>query len=228
MNAQANPKTVVIVGAGFAGLNAAKALGHSADVKIILIDRRNYHLFQPLLYQVATAALSPAEIAEPIRSILADNSNTRVLLDNVTAIDVAAKRVSTPTESFVYDFLILACGAKHSYFAHPEWETFAPGLKTVEQATEIRRRILMAFELAEREEDLDRQKAFQTFIIVGGGPTGVEIAGAISEISRTTLERDFRRIDPSHTRVILIEAGPRILASFSEKLAKRAARDLER
>ena len=222
------PKTVVIVGGGFAGLNAAKRLGNSKNVNVILVDRRNYHLFQPLLYQVATAALSPADIAEPIRSILSRYKNIRVILDNVTGIDLQNKRALTPTESIAYDFLILACGAKHSYFAHPEWETFAPGLKTVEQATEIRRRILMAFELAEREEDAEKQKALQTFVIVGAGPTGVEIAGAISEISRTTLERDFRRIDPTQTRVILIEAGPRILASFSEKLAKRAARDLER
>ena len=221
-------KSVVIVGAGFAGLAAAKRLGRSTLVQLVVIDQRNYHLFQPLLYQVATAALSPADIAEPIRSILAHQKNTRVLLDRVTGVDLEAQQITTQTESFPYDFLILACGASHSYFGHPEWESVAPGLKTLGQATEIRRRILLAFELAEREQNHERQKALLTFVIVGGGPTGVEIAGALSEISRLTLERDFRRIDPSQARVILIEAGTRILASFSEKLARRAARDLER
>ena len=218
---------VVIVGGGFAGLNAAKSLANKSDIKVTIIDRRNYHLFQPLLYQVATAGLSPADIAVPIRSVLANANNIDVRLGNVTTVNINNKSITADEQTFHYDFLVLACGAKHSYFGHNEWEDLAPGLKTLEQATEIRRRILLAFELAEKEENPQKKKELLTFVIVGGGPTGVELAGAISEISRYTLERDFRHIDPSSTRVLLIESGPRILASFTEHLSKKAARDLE-
>jgi NADH dehydrogenase len=192
-----------------------------------LIDRRNYHLFQPLLYQVATAGLSPAEISGPIRGILSGYKNISVYLGNVSGVDLANKKIKTTNHEISYDYLLLACGAKHSYFAHPEWEENAPGLKTLEQATEIRRRILTAFEMAETETNLELQKQHLTFLIVGGGPTGVELAGAIAEISRQTLMKDFRHIDPSRTRVLLIEAGPRILAAFHPDLSRRAARDLE-
>ena len=219
---------VVIVGAGFAGLNAAKRLGSVKGIDITLVDRRNYHLFQPLLYQVAMAALSPAEIAMPIRAIVWHHRNIDVRLGNVTAVDMAAKTVTTDGEALSYDRLILACGAKHSYFGHGEWEDMAPGLKTLEQATEIRRRMLLAFELADKEKDAEKQKRLLTFVVVGGGPTGVELAGALGEISRYTLARDFRHIDPARTRIVLIEAGPRILAAFHESLARRATGDLER
>jgi NADH dehydrogenase len=215
---------VIIVGGGFGGLNAAKVLGHRPDVDVLLLDRRNHHLFQPLLYQVAMAGLSPADIAMPIRSVLRRRRNVRVLLADVTDLDPAAKLVRTSAGEFNYDYLILACGAEHSYFGHDEWEEYAPGLKTLEQATEIRRRVLYAFEQAEAHEE--QADAWLTFAIVGGGPTGVELAGALGEITRYTLARDFRHIDPSRTRVILIEAGPRLLASFPASLAERAARDL--
>ncbi|MBY0371039.1 FAD-dependent oxidoreductase [bacterium] len=220
-------KRVFIVGGGFGGLNAAKSLDRRKDLDVVLLDRRNHHLFQPLLYQVATAGLSPAEIAVPIRSLFSASSNTSVRLANVQKVDLPAQRLETDAGAFEYDYLILACGSKHSYFGHPEWEDFAPGLKTLEQATEIRRRVLTAFEKAECEQDPEKQKQLLTFVVVGAGPTGVELAGALGEISRFTLSRDFKRIDPARTRVILIEAGPRILASFSEKLARHAARDLE-
>ncbi|WP_415062426.1 NAD(P)/FAD-dependent oxidoreductase [Bdellovibrio sp.] len=220
-------KKVIIVGGGFAGLKAARALGNKSDIVVTLIDRRNYHLFQPLLYQVATAGLSPAEISGPIRGILSQYKNVSVFLDNVESVDLKNKKLQVPGQSLDYDYLILACGAKHSYFNHPEWEENAPGLKTLEQATEIRRRLLMAFELAEKESDTEKQKQHLTFVIVGAGPTGVELAGAIAEISRHTLMKNFRRIDPSRTRVLLIEAGPRILAAFDSELSRKAARDLE-
>ncbi len=219
---------VVIVGGGFGGLSAAKKLAKNPEIEVTVIDRRNYHLFQPLLYQVATAGLSPAEIAVPIRSELSEYSNAHVLLGNVVEIDKTNKIVVIQSGLKIsFDYLILACGAKHSYFGHPEWEEFAPGLKTLEQATEIRRRILLAFEQAEAEQDIEKQKSFLTFVVVGGGPTGVEMAGAIAEISHYTLEKDFRNIDPRSTRILLIEAGDRLLSSFTPKLSARAAKDLE-
>ena len=198
-----------------------------SQVEVTLIDRRNHHLFQPLLYQVATAGLSPAEIAAPIRSILSKHANIRVLQGEVTAIHLERNRVITDFGTFDYDSLILACGAQHAYFGHDEWEEFAPGLKNLEQATEIRRRILLAFEEAERSSDLDLRNYYLTFVIVGGGPTGVEMAGAIGEMSRFTLARDFRNIDSKLARVILIESGARILGSFSPPQSSRATRDLE-
>lgn len=221
-------KSVVIVGAGFAGLNAAKTLARKKDVQVLMIDRRNHHLFQPLLYQVATAGLSPADIASPIRAVFTDDPNVEVLLENVISIDKEKQILRTNEATHSFDYLILATGAVHSYFGRDEWEEVAPGLKTLEQATEIRRRILLAFEEAEKQQDPEIQKQWLTFVIVGGGPTGVELAGAIAEISRTTLEKDFRHIDPARTRVMLIEAGPRVLAAFHESLSKRAARDLEK
>lgn len=218
---------VVIVGGGFAGLRAARDLGSTDDVEVLLFDESNHHLFQPLLYQVATAGLSPAEIAAPIRSLLSEHENVRVRNERVEHVDVDAREVVTATGRHAYDVLVLACGSKHSYFGHPEWEAAAPGLKNLAQATEIRRRVLCAFEEAEKEEDPRRQRAWLTFVIVGGGPTGVELAGAIGEMSRFTLARDFRRIDPKLARVLLIEAGPRILPAFSKPSASRAVRDLE-
>jgi NADH dehydrogenase len=222
------PRRVVIVGGGFAGLAAARALGGVAGADVTLLDRSNHHLFQPLLYQVAMAGLSPAEIAAPIRSLLSRHRNVRVLREEVLGVELAARRVVTASGGMPYDTLVLACGAQHAYFGHEEWEAFAPGLKTLEQATEIRRRVLVAYEDAEKEEDPERKKRLLTFVIVGGGPTGVELAGAIGEMSRFTLARDFRRIDPKLTRVMLVEAGPRILPSFPEPLASRAVRDLEK
>jgi NADH dehydrogenase len=220
-------KQVVIVGGGFAGLNAARALGAEPAVEVTLLDRRNHHLFQPLLYQVATAGLSPADIATPIRGLLSRYANIRVLRSEVTGVDLAARAVETDAGAVPYDYLLLACGSRHSYFGHEEWEPFAPGLKTIEQATEIRRRVLDAFEEAEKETDRTRQRALLTFVIVGGGPTGVELAGAIGEMSRFTLARDFRRIDPKLARIMLVEAAPRILPALDAELASRAVRDLE-
>jgi NADH dehydrogenase len=220
-------KRVVVVGGGFAGLNAARHLARSRDLSVALVDRRNHHLFQPLLYQVAMAGLSPADIAVPIRSLLSRERNVSVLRAEVRAVDLEARQVATDHGREPYDYLVLACGTEHSYFGHEDWEEFAPGLKTLAQATEIRRRVLDAFEEAEITADADRARACLTFVIVGGGPTGVELAGAIGEMSRFTLARDFRHIDPKQTRVILAEAGPRILPSFDAKLASRAMRDLE-
>lgn len=219
---------VVILGAGFGGLTAAKALRNAA-VEITVIDRQNYHLFQPLLYQVATATLSPADIAVPVRSTLRDQKNTRVLLGNVENIDRAARLVKLADGREVpFDYLVVATGATHAYFGHDEWEPYAPGLKKIDDATEIRRRILLAFEKAETEADPDRRRALLTFIIVGGGPTGVEMAGAIIELARKTLVSDFHHIDPSSARVILAEAGPRILPAFAEDLSAFAAASLRR
>lgn len=221
------PKKLVIVGGGFAGLNAAKRLCRAEGVEVTLVDRRNHHLFQPLLYQVAMAGLSPADIAAPIRAMLSRCRNLRVLQGEVTEIDLANRVAVTDFGELNFDYLMLACGAQHSYFGHPEWEEHAPGLKTVEQATEIRRRVLTAFETAECTTDPVERKRQLTFVVVGGGPTGVELAGAIGEMSRFTLARDFRNIDAKLSRVILIEAGDRILTQFAPDLASRTVRELE-
>jgi NADH:quinone reductase (non-electrogenic) len=216
---------IVIVGAGFGGLAAARALSR-APAAITIIDRRNHHLFQPLLYQVATAGLSPADIAYPIRAIIGMNRNTEVVLDEVVSVDLGARTVTTSHGAIRYDFLVLAPGAANSYFGRDEWENFAPGLKSLEDALEIRRRILLAFEHAERASDSVLRRALLTFVVVGAGPTGVELAGAIAEISRHVIVSDFRRIDPREARVVLVEAGARILPSFDEKLAAKAERAL--
>ena len=216
---------VVIVGAGFGGLEAAKKLA-CQGVLVTVIDRTNYHLFQPLLYQVATAALSPADIAAPVRAILSRWNNMEVILAEVESVDVAAKKIKTTDMEIPYDFLILATGARHSYFGHNEWEKLAPGLKSLEDAIELRRRLLMAFEYAEKITDEAARKAAMTFVIIGGGPTGVEMAGAIAEIARYTLAKDFRHIDPSQARVILIEGEPRLLAGFPEDLSASAMKQL--
>jgi len=216
---------VVIVGAGFGGLEAAKKLA-GQDVRVTVIDRTNYHLFQPLLYQVATAALSPADIAAPVRAILSRWNNMEVILAEVESVDIEAKKIKTTDLEIPYDFLILATGARHSYFGHNEWEKLAPGLKSLEDAIELRRRLLMAFEYAEKITDEGARKAAMTFVIIGGGPTGVEMAGAIAEIARYTLAKDFRHIDPSQARVILIEGEPRLLAGFPEDLSASAMKQL--
>ncbi len=218
---------VVIVGAGFGGLECALRL-KGAPVKITLVDRRNHHLFQPLLYQVATASLATSEIAWPIRYLLRDRCEVTTLFANVNGVDAANKRVLLEDgDTLPYDTLVLATGVRHAYFGHDEWEPFAPGLKTLEDATTLRRRILVAFERAERESDPDRRAALLTFVIVGAGPTGVELAGTIAELARDTLPPDFRHIDTHRTRVVLIEAGPRVLAGFPEDLSAYAQRSLE-
>jgi NADH:ubiquinone reductase (H+-translocating) len=221
-------RRVVIVGGGFGGLNCARALQSRPDVSVTLIDRRNYHLFQPLLYQVAMAGLSPGDIASPIRGLFPPTSNVHVVQAEVEGVNAEARRVLSSAGAYEYDYLVLAAGAQHSYFGKEEWEDFAPGLKTLEQATEIRRRVLSAFERAECERDQTRRRALLTFVVVGGGPTGVELAGAIGEMTRYTLARDFRNIDPKLTRIVLIESGPRILASFDPQLSSRATTELER
>jgi NADH dehydrogenase len=227
MNESQNERPrVIIVGGGFGGLEAAKKLA-GKDVRVTVIDRTNYHLFQPLLYQVATAALSPADIAAPIRAILSKCKNMEVILAELRSVDVDAKKVRMSDGAELdYDFLILATGARHSYFGHDEWEKLAPGLKSLEDAIEVRRRLLMAFEYAERITDEAARKAAMTFVIIGGGPTGVEIAGAIAEIARHTLAKDFRHIDPSQARVILIEGESRLLAAFPEDLSASALKQL--
>ena len=227
MTSSSRLKRVVIVGGGFAGLNAAKRLGNVPGVEVTLVDRRNHHLFQPLLYQVATAGLSPADIAAPIRSLLSRYRNVRVYQGNVKSVDFGNRNVQTDFATLPYDYLILACGADTNYFGNSQWREFAPSLKSIEDATEIRRRILLSFELAERTEDRSLQHKYMTFVVVGGGPTGVELAGAIGEMSRYTLARDFRRINSKLTRVFLIEAGPQILSAFPPELADRAVSDLE-
>lgn len=220
-------KKVVIVGSGFGGISAVKALAYS-DTEITLIDKKNYHLFQPLLYQVAMAALSPAEIAYPLRAMFGRIPNVRILLGEVIGIDKAKKQITTKDgQSLDYDFLILSCGATYTYFNSPQWEPLAPGLKTISQATEIRRRVFLAFERAEKMTDPELQKSELTFVVVGGGPTGVELAGALGEITRYTLTREFRNIEPSQTRIILIEAGKRILSTMTSELSKEASRELE-
>ena len=219
---------VLILGSGFAGLNAAKVFGGVKGLEVIIIDQKNYHLFQPLLYQVAAAALSPADIAVPIRNIFSRYHNIKVFQGKVHMINGDNKSVSTNVGEFKYDYLIVACGARHFYFGNEAWEENAPGLKTIEQAVEIRRRVLTAFENAETENDIDKKAKLLTFVIVGGGSTGVELAGALAELSRFTFAKDFRNIDPKRTRILLIEAGPRILPNFSEKLSLRANRHLEK
>ena len=220
---------VVIVGAGFGGLCAAKALKH-ADVRVTLVDRRNHHLFQPLLYQIATAGLSPGQIATPIRTILRYQKNAEVLLGTVTGVDVDKRRVVLANPSggheINYDYLVLATGARHSYFGRNDWEQFAPGLKSLEDATELRKRILLAFERAELEQDEAARKRLLTFIIIGAGPTGVEMAGAIAELAHRALARDFRAIDPHSARIILVEGGERVLPSFDAKLSPYAEKAL--
>ena len=218
---------VLIVGAGFGGLEAAKALNRVA-VDVIVIDRQNHHCFQPLLYQVATAALSPAEIAWPIRHILRQQRNATVLMAEVSGIDLAGRCVQTSAGPISYDYLVIATGATHSYFGHDDWIDFAPGLKRIEDATRIRRSILLAFEHAELAHDDAERQRLLTFVIVGGGATGVEMAGAIAEIARQTLAKDFRRIDPRSSRIILLEAGPRVLPTLPEDLSAYAERTLTR
>jgi NADH dehydrogenase len=222
---RANSPQVVIVGSGFGGLAAAKALG-DAPVNVTVLDRSNHHLFQPLLYQVAMAALSPAEIAVPIRSIL-HHRNTLVLMAGVTAVDLGARRLTLDDGTTVaYDFLILALGAEPNYYGHPEWERFAPALKSIIDALEVRRRVLSALERAERETDPDRRRPLLSFVVIGGGPTGVELAGAIAELARPIAASDFRRLDPSQIHIQLLEAGPRILPTFDPRLSVRAAEQL--
>ena len=220
------PKLAIVVGAGFAGLKAAKALANHEGLRVILVDHRNHHLFQPLLYQVATAGLNPSDIAVPIRVQFRGAPNVEIHLGHVDGVDLAKQIVRGEGHEIPFDYLILACGARHSYFGHPEWEEFAPGLKTLEQATEMRRRMLVAFERAENEGDAHLQRAYLTFVVVGGGPTGVELAGAIADISRTAMQGDFRRIDPARARIVLLEAAPRVLTAFSDDLSERARRDL--
>jgi NADH dehydrogenase len=217
---------VVIVGAGFGGLAVAKGLAGKA-VKVTVLDRENHHLFQPLLYQVASAGLSPANIAQPIRSILRKQMNVEVLMANVTGIDVAGKQVITAQRNMEYDHLVVATGARHSYFGHPEWEQFAPGLKTLDDALEIRRRLLEAFEKAEVTRDALERERLLTFVVVGAGPTGVEMAGAISEIARESMASDFRSLDPNQTRVVLLDAADRVLPFFDPKLSEKAKEHLE-
>lgn len=217
---------VVIIGAGFAGLETARQL-RNAPVRVTIIDRRNFHLFVPLLYQVATAALNPADIAEPIRRVLRRNENTEVILGEVTGVDPARKQVLLGDRRMSYDYLVIGTGSTHSYFGHQDWEQYAPGLKTMEDAREIRSRVLLAFERAEITRDPEEQKRLMTVAVVGGGPTGVELAGAIAELARYTLARDFRHIHPENACILLIEAGKRILPQFPEDLAAYAHRALE-
>ena len=218
---------VIIIGGGFAGLDAGRALA-GAPVRVTLLDRRNHHVFQPLLYQVATAALSPGDIASPIRWILRHQKNIEVFLADVVSIDTASRTVKADGGLLSYDFLIVATGAAHAYFGHDAWAARAPGLKTLDDALEMRRRVLLAFEAAEREPDADAQRRLLTFVIVGGGPTGVELAGALAEIARHALHGNFRHVRPESARIILVEGGPTVLATFPEKLRAAARRSLEK
>jgi NADH:ubiquinone reductase (H+-translocating) len=217
---------IVIIGGGFAGLYTARGLKH-VDARITVVDRHNYHLFQPLLYQVATAALNPSDIAAPIRGILSRQKNITVVLGEAIGIDMHQKRVQLADGELTYDFLVVATGATHSYFGHGEWERHAPGLKTIDDALEIRRRVLLAFESAEHEPDKEKQAAWLTFVIVGAGPTGAELAGALSEIARQTMVRDFRNIHPESARVILIEGKDRVLPAYPPKLSEKARKQLQ-
>jgi len=217
----------VIVGAGFGGLSAAKALGR-APVEVIVIDRHNYHLFQPLLYQVATAALSPADIAAPIRSVIRHQANTSVMLAKVTGVDMVRQEAVLGARRVPFDFLVLATGARHAYFGHDDWEQHAHGIKKIDDATFLRRKILLAFERAESESDPSERQRLLTFVVIGGGATGVEMAGAIAELARKALAADFRTIDPRSARVTLLEAGPRLLPAFDELLSEKAKRSLEK
>ena len=219
---------VLVVGGGFAGLYAARGLA-DAPVRITLVDRENHHLFQPMLYQVATAALSPSDIASPIRSILRKQANVEVILAEVTEVRTEEKNVQLADGGSInYDYLIIATGVRHSYFGHDDWEAYAPGLKSMEDAEEIRRRVLLAFERAEREKDPVKRHAHLNFVVVGGGPTGVEVAGALAEVRRYALRRDFRHIDPGEATVMLLEGGPRLLSSYPEELSERAKLELRR
>jgi len=217
---------VVIVGAGFGGMEAAKKLAN-APVRITLIDKQNYHLFQPLLYQVATGGLSPANIAAPLRSVLKRQRNAEVLLGNVCGFDLVGRRVLLSDGTVPFDFLVVAAGSETSYFGHDAWEPLAPGLKTIEDATAIRRRVLLAFEAAERETDAEEVRRWLTFVVVGGGPTGVELAGALAEIARHTLRNEFRKIDPAHTTVLLLEGGDRLLQAYPPGLSGKALAQLK-
>ena len=218
---------VVIIGGGFGGLEAARALA-GARVRVTLLDRHNYHLFQPLLYQVATASLSPGDIASPIRWVLRHQKNVQVLLADVQAIDPSARHVTIDGDRIAFDYLIVAAGASHSYFGHSEWAARAPGLKTLDDALEMRRRVLLAFEAAERERDAEKRRRLLTFVIVGAGPTGVELAGALAEIARQSLAQDFRSIQPESARIVLVEGSPHVLPPFADRLREAARRDLER
>src|SRR6478736_899902 len=223
------PHRVVVVGGGFAGLHAARSLGIDPEVRLTLVDRRNFHLFQPLLYQVATGALSPGDIAQPLRSLFRKQRNTTVILGEAVGIDVDRREIQLADGGPIpYDTLVVATGAHHTYFDHPEWAAVAPGLKTIEDATEIRRRILIAFEAAEREADPDRRRAWMTFVLVGGGPTGVELGGALGEIAHDTLRRDFRSIRSGEARIILVEAMDRILPPYPPRQSASAQRQLEK
>jgi len=218
---------IVVLGAGFGGLTFCQTLDHAA-ARITLVDRQNHHLFQPLLYQVASAGLSAPEIAQPIRAILSDQTNVTVLLDNVTGFDLATKTVRLENNTLAYDYLVLALGGCTSYFGHPEWEQFAPGLKSLDDAVRIRRDILLAFEKAENATDPAEHDRLMTIVVIGGGPTGVELAGAFAELTRTVLRKDFKRIDPSQARVLMIEAAPRVLTQFSPKLSASAEQQLKK
>ena len=222
-----NVPSVVILGGGFGGLNAARALRH-APVRVTLVDRRNHHLFQPLLYQVATATLNPSDIASPIRGILRSQRNVSVVLAEAISVHVGAKRVILADGAIAYDYLLVSTGATHSYFGHDAWATHAPGLKSIEDALEVRRRVFVAYEAAERETDPGRRRDWMTSVIIGAGPTGVELAGALAEISRHALDQDFRNIDPRRARIVLVEALPRVLPTYPAELSERARRQLER
>jgi NADH:ubiquinone reductase (H+-translocating) len=217
---------VVVLGAGFGGLAFCQHF-KNPSARVTLVDRTNHHLFQPLLYQVATAGLSAAEIAQPIRSILSDRPNITVLLDPVTDLNLAQRQVVLESKTIAYDYLVLALGGRNNYFGHPEWENFAPGLKTLADAVQIRNQVLLAFEKAENTADAAEHKRLMTIVVIGGGPTGVELAGAFAELARHVLKRDFRHIDPAHAKIILIEGSPRVLSSFPEDLSKDTARQLE-